>query len=65
MNPAHGVGVTYFVQSICMWDFEDCVLGVNRLFFILPGELTENTFSFTATTWGIVTGERNEPIVNW
>jgi hypothetical protein len=30
--------------------------------------LTENTFSFTATTWGIVTGERrgiNEPIVNW
>ena len=35
---------------------------------ILPGKLTENTFSFTATTWGIVTGERmgmNEPIVNW
>ena len=34
---------------------------------ILPGKLTENTFSFTATTWGIVTGERrgmNEPIVN-
>jgi hypothetical protein len=30
--------------------------------------LTENTFSFAATTWGIVTGERrgiNEPIVNW
>ena len=35
---------------------------------ILPGKLTENTFSFTATTWGIVTGERremNETIVNW
>jgi hypothetical protein len=35
---------------------------------ILSGKLTENTFSFTATTWGIVTGERrgmNEPIVNW
>jgi hypothetical protein len=35
---------------------------------ILPGKLTENTFSFTATTWGIVTGERRgmkEPIVNW
>ena len=35
---------------------------------ILPGKLTENTFSFAATTWGIVTGERrgvNEPIVNW
>jgi hypothetical protein len=30
--------------------------------------LTENTFSFAATTWGIVTRERrgmNEPIVNW
>jgi hypothetical protein len=30
--------------------------------------LTENTFSFTATTWGIVTEERrrmNEPIGNW
>jgi hypothetical protein len=30
--------------------------------------LTENTFSFTATPWGIVTGERrgmNEPIVSW
>jgi hypothetical protein len=24
---------------------------------ILPGKLTENTWSFTATTWGIVTGE--------
>ena len=24
---------------------------------ILPGKLTENTFSFTATTWGIVTGD--------
>jgi hypothetical protein len=35
---------------------------------ILPSKLTENTFSFAATTWGIVTGERrgiNEPIVNW
>lgn len=35
---------------------------------ILPGKLTENTFSFAATTWGIVKGERrgiNEPIVNW
>jgi hypothetical protein len=35
---------------------------------ILPGKLTENTFSFAATTWGIVTWERrgmNEPIVNW
>ena len=30
--------------------------------------MTENTFSFAAITWGIVTGERrgmNEPIVNW
>ena len=30
--------------------------------------MTENTFSFAATTWGIVTWERrgiNEPIVNW
>ena len=38
------------------------------LFVVLPGKLTENTFSFAATTWGIVTGERrgmNEPIVNW
>ena len=35
--------------------------------FYLSGKLTENTFSFAATTWGIVTGERgrNEPIVNW
>jgi hypothetical protein len=35
---------------------------------ILPGKLTEDTFSFAATTWGIVTGERgemNESIVNW
>ena len=35
---------------------------------ILPGKLTENTFSFAATPWGIVTGERrgmSEPIVNW
>ena len=34
---------------------------------ILPGKLTENTFSFAATTWGIVIGEMrgmNEPIVN-
>jgi hypothetical protein len=38
------------------------------LTLILPGRLTENTFSFIATTWGIVTGERrgmNEPIVSW
>jgi hypothetical protein len=38
------------------------------LFVILPGKLTENMFSFTAMTWGIVTVERrgmNEPIVNW
>ena len=38
------------------------------LSIILPGKLTENTFSFTAMTWGIVTGERrgmNEPIVRW
>jgi hypothetical protein len=32
-------------------------------------KLTENTFSFTAMTWGIVTGGEeggmNEPIVNW
>ena len=30
--------------------------------------MTENTFSFAAPTWGIVTGERrgiNAPIVNW
>jgi hypothetical protein len=25
---------------------------------LLPVKLTENTFSFTATTWGLVTGER-------
>ena len=35
------------------------------LTLILPGKLTENTFSFTAAAWGIVTGERNEPIGNW
>ena len=38
------------------------------MYIYLPGKLTEHTFSFTATTWGIVTGERrgmNEPIVNW
>jgi hypothetical protein len=35
-----------------------------KLFIVLPGKLTENTFSFTARTWGIVTGERNEPIVS-
>ena len=43
-------------------------LTVFYLSIILPGKLTENTFSFAATTWGIVTGERrgmNEPIVNW
>ena len=28
------------------------------LTLILPGKLTENIFSFTAMTWGIVTGER-------
>ena len=43
--------------------------GMNMVEFhlsvILPGTLTENTFSFAATTWGIVTGERNKPIVNW
>jgi hypothetical protein len=35
------------------------------LSLILPGKLTENTFSFTATNWGIVKCERrgmNEPI---
>ena len=31
--------------------------------FILPGKLTENTFSFTATTWGIVSGE--DEWANW
>jgi hypothetical protein len=39
-----------------------------KLSIILPGKLTENMFSFAATTWGIVTGERrgmNEPIVHW
>uniref|UniRef100_A0A8C7DCY3 Signal peptide, CUB domain, EGF-like 2 n=1 Tax=Oncorhynchus kisutch TaxID=8019 RepID=A0A8C7DCY3_ONCKI len=43
-------------------------LFIYYLSVILPGKLTENTFSFAATTWGIVTGERrgmNEPIVNW
>jgi hypothetical protein len=30
----------------------------NYLSIILPGKLTENTFSFAATTWGIVTWER-------
>jgi hypothetical protein len=38
------------------------------LSIILPGKLTKNMFSFTATTCGIVTGERrgmDEPIVNW
>ena len=36
--------------------------------FILPGNFSDNRFSFTSTTWGIVTGEMrglNEPIVNW
>jgi hypothetical protein len=28
----------------------------------LPGKLTENTFSITASTWGIVTGEMIEPV---
>jgi hypothetical protein len=38
------------------------------ILFILPGKLTEKTFSITATNRGIVTGERrvmNEPIVSW
>jgi hypothetical protein len=38
------------------------------LTLILPGKLTENAFSFTATTWVIVTEERvgmNEPIGSW
>jgi hypothetical protein len=34
------------------------------MFFILPSKLTENTFSFTAMTWGIVKG-MNELIVSW
>ena len=47
-----------------------CIFFIFLFYFsvILPGKLTENTFSFAATTWGIVTGERrgrNEPIVNW
>ena len=44
-----------------------CFLLLFYLTLILPGKLTENTFSFAATTWGIVRGERgiNEPIVNW
>jgi hypothetical protein len=33
-----------------------------NLTLILPGKMTENTF--TAMTWGIVTGEMIEPIVN-
>jgi hypothetical protein len=39
---------------------------INFYSLFLPGKLTENTFSFAATTWGIVTEERrgmNEPIV--
>jgi hypothetical protein len=31
----------------------------------LPGKLTENTFSFTASILGIVIGEMNESIGNW
>ena len=47
--------------------FSDYSILTITLLFIFPGKLTENTFSFTATTWGIVTGERrmNEPIVSW
>uniref|UniRef100_A0A8C7TXA7 Protein CEGP1 n=1 Tax=Oncorhynchus mykiss TaxID=8022 RepID=A0A8C7TXA7_ONCMY len=54
---------------------DPCAEGSDFIFYficylsvILPGKLTENTFSFAAMTWGIVTGERrgmNEPIVNW
>ena len=33
---------------------------------ILPGKMTENTFSFIAMTWGIVTGKRREDEwANW
>ena len=41
------------------------VFAFERFYFIyltviLPGKLTENTFSFTATTWGT-----HEPIGSW
>ena len=59
-------------NMICNFSFQMRDLGFHKVLFILsiilPGKLTENTFSFAASTWGIVTGDRrgmNEPIVNW
>jgi hypothetical protein len=53
----------------CTYEYRlQIYLFICYLSIILPGKLTENKFSFAATTWGIVTGERrgmNEPIVNW
>ena len=56
------------VESSEMWNMKTKNQKLFYLSVVLPGKLTENTFSITATTWGIVTGERrgvNEPIVNW
>ena len=38
--------------------YEHLFIHLYYLTLIIPGKLTENTFSFTAKTWGIVTGER-------
>jgi hypothetical protein len=43
-----------------MYLFFKCYLSV-----ILPGKLTENTFSFATTAWGMQRRGMNEPIVNW
>ena len=57
--------VSLLLGSVCyIWCNSPVLSGVlcelMYLFYTvsLPGKLTENTFSFTATTWGIVTGER-------
>lgn len=54
------IAIYYFLQ------YNIVQIMLKRVFyFFLPGMLTENTFSFIATTtWGIVSGERNEPIVS-
>jgi hypothetical protein len=42
-------------KNLCPWTLKFVFI---YLSIILPGKLTENTFSFAAMTWGIVTGER-------
>jgi hypothetical protein len=64
----HTISQIWYARSVCALVVRLMLCWNCYLTHILPGKLTENTFSFTAMTWGIVKGSgggMNEPIVSW